>query len=72
MKHVTTPELERRIRANYEERTATHRAMMGDDHMPVITPLGDKWVELSARYVRLADESGRLYAELCRREAIGA
>lgn len=73
MKHVTDAELNRRIAANLEERTATHEAMIDPATGRARTsPLGEDWADLSKRYSALADQSGALYAELLRREVVDA
>jgi acyl carrier protein phosphodiesterase len=69
VKHITDAELNRRIAANLEERTATHEAMIDPATGRARTsPLGEDWADLSRRYSALADQSGALYAELLRRE----
>jgi acyl carrier protein phosphodiesterase len=67
VKHVSDTELGRRIAVNFDERTATHKAMIGPDMRPLVDPLSEEWGDLSARYDALADQSDRLYAELERR-----
>jgi hypothetical protein len=69
VKHITDAELGRRIAANYDERTATHNAMVGPDFEPRVSPLGDEWESLGKRWDALAAQSADLYAELTRREA---
>ena len=67
MKHVSDTELGRRIVVNFDERTATHKAMIGPDGNATCDPMGQEWADLSRRYDALADQSDRLYAELERR-----
>ena len=67
MKHITDAELGRRIAANYDERTATHQAMLAPDLTPRVPVLSEEWARLGARYDALAAQSAALYAELTRR-----
>ena len=68
-RHITDIELGRRIAANYDERTATHNAMMAPDLTPRVPVLSEEWADLGKRYDALAAQSAALYAELTRREA---
>ena len=67
MKHITEAELGRRIVVNFDERTATHKAMIGPGMRPLVDPLSEEWAGLSRRYEALAAQSDELYAELERR-----
>ena len=67
MKHISDTELGRRIAVNFDERTATHQAMIGPDFTPLVPPLSREWNDLAQRYDALADQSDALYAELSRR-----
>lgn len=75
MKHLTDPELNRRITANFELRCQIHDQMMGparDPLHPAINPLSPQWAELADQYAALAAESETLYAQLLRNEAVHA
>lgn len=72
MRHATDAELNRRITVNFEERTATHDAMIGPDCTPLVSPLSEEWCDLARRYDALAGQSAALYAELNRRAATHA
>jgi hypothetical protein len=69
MKHITDPELARRITINLAERTNTHNAMLGPGCTPLVNPLSEEWADLSKRYDALAGQSDALYNEQARREA---
>jgi len=69
VKHITDTELGRRIAANYDERTATHNAMLAPDLTPRVPVLSEEWADLGKRYDALAAQSADLYAELSRRAA---
>jgi hypothetical protein len=73
-RHITDAELGRRIAANYDERTATHQAMLAPGLTPRVPVLSEEWAQLGARYDALAAQSAALYAELTRRdrEAVNA
>lgn len=66
---ITTPDLNRLIRAIFDEREAVHAKMIGADLQALISPLSDEWADLSVRYAMLADMSDEAYAELLHREA---
>ena len=63
----TDADLNRLIRVNVADRTATHNQMMGPDGRARIFPLSPEWDILSARYDELAGLSIALYDELVRR-----